>query len=69
MRNEWRFFRRQGRNLQHAVTIPIDHRVYSLHELRALLGEGGWRVEAAYGGLKRDEPSVDSPALLVVGRR
>ncbi len=69
MRNEWRFFRQHEEDLEHVATIPIDHRVYGLHELRALLEQAGWHVEATFGGLKLDPPSFDAPRLLVVGRK
>ena len=69
MRNEWRFFRQRGENLEHVVTVPIAHRVYSLHELIRLLGAAGWQVEAAFGGLGMDPPSVDSRTLVVAARR
>lgn len=69
MRNEWRFFRRRGEDLEHVVTVPIAHRIYSLHELIDLFDRAGWRVEGTFGGLKMDPPSIESHALLVVGRR
>ncbi len=69
MRNEWRFFRARGEDLEHLATIPVDHRVYGLHELRALLERTGWDVAGAFGGLRMDPPSFDAPRLLVVGRK
>src|SRR2546428_4788225 len=49
MRNEWRFFRRNGEDLDHILTVPIEHGIYSLHELRPLLVRGG-------GGSPRGRP-------------
>lgn len=69
MRNEWRFFRRHGEDLDHIATIPVAHRSYSLHELRSLFERGGWRVEATFGGWKMDAPSVEISTLFLVGRR
>ncbi|MGQ0796625.1 MAG: SAM-dependent methyltransferase [Methanobacteriota archaeon] len=69
VRNEWRFFRRRGDDLEHVATVRVDHRAYALHELRALFERTGWHVEAAYGGYRMNPPSVDAPTLLVVGRR
>ena len=69
MRNEWRFFRRNGEDLDHIVTVPIEHAIYSLHELRRILVRAGWQLAQAFGGFKMDPPSIDSPTLLVVGRR
>lgn len=69
MRNEWRFFRRNGDDLDHIVSLQIDHVIYSLHELRRLLTRAGWTFLEAFGGFNLDPPSTDSPTLLVVGRR
>lgn len=69
MKNDWRFFRKRGEDLEHLATIHVDHRVYSLHELRDLFRRGGWHVEATFGGYKMDSPTADSKSLLVVGRK
>src|SRR2546427_189061 len=69
MRNEGRFFRRNGEDLDHMLTVPIEHGIYSLHELRRLLVRGGWHPTDAFGGFKMDAPSIDSPTQIVIGRR
>src|SRR2546425_12783268 len=43
MRNEWRFFRRNGEELDHSLPGPSEHRNYSPHQLRPLLVPGGSR--------------------------
>jgi len=69
MWDEWRFFRKRGEDLVHVATINVDHRVYSLHELRSLMERAGWRVEGTYAGLREEAPSLDAPRLLLVGRQ
>lgn len=69
MRNRWRFFRRHGEDLEGIATVPVEHRIYSLHELRSLLERSGWRVEATFGGYRMEPAAIDAPSLLVVGRR
>ncbi len=66
MRNEWRFFRRRGDDLEHVVTVPITHRVYSLHELIRLLERAGWRVSAFYGGWDRAPVTEDRRKIVLV---
>src|SRR5213080_2660539 len=66
---EQRFCRRSGEDLDHMLTVPIEHCIYSLHELRRLLVRGGWHPTEAFGGFKMDAPSIDSPTQVVVGRR
>jgi SAM-dependent methyltransferase len=69
MRNEWRFYRRAGEDLDHIATLPVEHRIYSLHELRSLFERAGWTPEATFGGWKMEPPSMDHSTLTVVGRR
>ena len=69
MRNTWRFFRRRGEDLEGIATIALEHRFYSLHELRSLFERAGWQIAGAFGGFKMDPASFDAPGLLVVGRR
>lgn len=69
MRNRWRFFRKRGDDLDGIATIPLEHRVYSLHELRSLLGRAGWHVEATFGGLRMEPPGFDAPSVVLVGRK
>lgn len=68
MRNVWRFFRKKGDDLEGVATIPVEHRIYSLHELRSLFERTGWRVEGTFGGYAMEPASFDTP-LLVVGRK
>ncbi len=68
MRNRWRFFRKQGEDLEGIASIPIEHRIYSLHELRSLFERAGWRTEAAFSAFTEEPATFDAPALLVVGR-
>src|SRR5207245_869889 len=70
MRNVWRFFRRNGEGLDHVLTLPIEHCIYSLHELRRLLVRGGWLPIEAFGGVKMEGPvidDVDAPGLRRMG--
>jgi SAM-dependent methyltransferase len=67
--SEWRFYRREGRDLRHEVTVRINPRAYALHELVRLVERAGWRYEGAFGGFKMEKPHVDLPRLVVVGRK
>ncbi len=68
MRNRWRFFRKRGDDLEGLATIPLEHRIYSLHELRSLFEGSGWHVEGTFGGYKLEPATLDS-MLLLVGRK
>lgn len=68
MHDRWRFFRKRGRDLVGVASMDIEHRVYGLHELRALFERGGWHPEAAFGGLGMEPHGIDA-GLMLVGRR
>ena len=42
MHSGWQFYEGERENLALRLTLEMEHRLYSLHELRALLEEAGW---------------------------
>ena len=48
MENTWRFYRKDGRSRRLILTVPVSHRVYSLHELKQLLIDAGWKYGGSY---------------------
>jgi SAM-dependent methyltransferase len=69
--NHWEFYEGQGENLKLRLSLDMDHRVYSLHELKALLEEAGWRYLLSFGSergteVKLGEPTLDSQNMWVV---
>lgn len=69
MRNRWRFFRRREQDLEGITAMAVEHRIYSLHELRTLIERSGWRIEGTFGGYKMDAPGIDASGLVVIGRK
>ena len=69
MRNRWRFFRRMGQDLEGIATIALEHRIYSLHELRDLFERAGWTVAGTFGGFRMEAATFDAPSVVVVGRK
>jgi SAM-dependent methyltransferase len=47
--SNWSFYMKTGKALKLRAKLRIHHRVYSLHELRALLERAGWRYVKSYG--------------------
>ncbi len=47
--SNWSFYVKRGQDLKLKATLRIHHRVYLLHELRALLERAGWRYVESYG--------------------
>lgn len=70
MENSWRFYRKIRKSLRLVLSIPVSHRVYSLHELKKLLESAGWKPAESYGSLRELTPvSTDSIYMTVVGRK
>lgn len=47
--SNWSFYMKKGPDSKLKAMVRIHHRVYSLHELRALLNRAGWRYVKSYG--------------------
>jgi len=70
MRNSWKFYRRERNSIPLIADVPVSHRVYSLHELKALLFSAGWDYVESYGSLVELTPlTIDSFHMTVVSRR
>jgi SAM-dependent methyltransferase len=69
MRNRWRFFRKQGQDLEGITSLALEHRIYSVHELRSLLERAGWRVEGAFAAYTMEPATFDAPGVTVIGRK
>jgi SAM-dependent methyltransferase len=69
MHNVWRWYREEGRDLKHLETVELDHRVYSLHELKGLVEDSGWEYVGGYGGFQQEPLTMDSFRMVLVGRK
>ena len=47
--SNWSFYMKRGQDVKLKAKLRIHQRVYSLHELRALLERAGWRYVKSYG--------------------
>jgi len=68
MNNKWTFYRKEGEDLKHAVTVLLDHRVYSLHELASMIGSAGWDYLKAYGDFSLNPVTFDTSRVIAVAR-
>lgn len=58
------FYMRRGQELKPKARLRIQHRVYSLHELRALLKKAGWRYVKSYGEFDLSPFQADSKRII-----
>lgn len=69
MYNVWTYFVQEGEDLKHLSTMEIDHRVYSLHELKKQVEDSGWRYLACYGGFDMQVFSIDTFNMVLVAEK
>jgi len=69
MHNVWRWYREEDRDLKHLENVELDHRVYSLHELKGLAEDSGWEYVGGYGGFQQEPLTMDSFRMVLIGRR
>ena len=72
MMNVWDFF--EGDAVFPSLTLEMDHRVYSLHEMKALLGDAGWEYRKGLGSAFETSGELtpldlDSSRMWVVGTK
>jgi len=73
MLNDWEFFEGENENLSLRLSIHMEHRLYSLHDLKRLLEEAGWTYVQAMGQSDDEDGglaplTIDSNTMWVVAR-
>ena len=69
MENVWKYYRREGEDLKYLDTIEVNHRVYSLHELKKLVEKSGWTYQTHYGSFNLDAFTMDSKRMILVAKK
>ncbi len=67
--NTWKFYKKEGEELKHLASIPLNSRLYSLHELVDLLGKTGWKYINSYGNLELQPVTPDTRRIIIVGKK
>ena len=69
MINHWSYYRREGEDLRFLNRMEINHRVYSLHELKKQFHEAGWTVIETFGGFDQQPLSFDTFNMIILAKR
>jgi SAM-dependent methyltransferase len=69
MLNVWEWYQESDGDLVHQDTVEVDHRVYSLHELKGLIEENGWSYKACYGGYDLEPLTFNSSRMILVAKK
>ena len=57
MENILKYYERHEHDLKFVDSFEVDHRAYSLHELKRLVGSSGWTYQACYGNWNLGPPN------------
>ena len=68
MEATWKFYQKDGEELKHRASIPVNFRLYSLHELLNLIEKAGWEYVNSYGTLDLQPVTQDTSMIIVVGK-
>ncbi|GAI82359.1 unnamed protein product, partial [marine sediment metagenome] len=69
MFNVWRYYEQRGDDLEHLSTFEINHRVYSLHELKKQIEDSGWSFHSSYGDYSLQPLTTDTNGMIVIGKK
>ncbi len=69
MNSTFSYYVKQGEDLMHKASVDLDHRLYSLHELRNIVKKAGWEIEEVYGDFHQSPFKMDSPSIVIVARK
>ncbi len=67
--NNWEFYKKDGEDLEHVVTISLYSRLYSLHELVGLFEMTGWKCFKSYGSFDLEPATLDTQRIIIVGKK
>jgi SAM-dependent methyltransferase len=69
LENDWKFYTRTGKKgLKLVLQVPVNLRVYSLHELKRVLKEAGWKLLRSYGDFRLGPLTYDSRHMILVSQ-
>jgi len=65
----WEFYKREGEDLKHRSTAKVRFRVYSLHELRAVLRHAAWNPLEEVGSFALEPVSPERKRIIAVASK
>ena len=69
MINQWSYYRKDGEDLRFLNRMEINHRVYSLHELKKQFHDAGWTIVETFGGFDQQPFTVDTFNMIILAKR
>jgi 2-polyprenyl-3-methyl-5-hydroxy-6-metoxy-1,4-benzoquinol methylase len=69
MINYWTYYKKEEEDLRFLNRIEINHRVYSLHELKKQFQDANWSYTASYGGFELQPLTYDHFSMIIVAKK
>jgi len=69
MESVWKYYRKKENDLKFLDAFEVDHRVYSLHELKRLAESSGWTYQTCYGSLNLEPLTMDSNRMVLIAKK
>jgi len=69
MENIWKYYERKNHDLKFVDSFEVDHRVYSLHELKRLVELTGWTYQTCFGNWNLDPITINSSRMIMVAKK
>lgn len=69
MNSTFTYYQKQGEDLIHQAEVSLDHRLYSIHEMKAMIEKAGWAYLEVYGGFDKRPFTTDSNRMVILARK
>ena len=69
MHSVFNYYQKKGEDLIHQAGVKLDHRLYSLHEMKAVIEEAGWEYLDVYGGFDKRSFNTDCNRMVILARK
>lgn len=66
LNSTWRVYKLKGKDLKHITTIPVQIRLYSLHEIKKMIEVAGWEIEKVYENYKLKPFNFKNSKMIVI---
>lgn len=71
MENDWKYYERMpDGSLKLLLSLPVNHRIYTLQELKNAMEKAGWKYRASYATIETLAPSsMESFTMVLVAQK
>lgn len=67
--NYWTYYSKDGEDLRFLNRMEINHRLYSMHELKKLFQSAEWSYLNSYGGFELEKLTTDHFSMIMIAQK